>query len=162
MITQQFFCHYTGRDGHTPRRRRQSLVFFDHVPVLGNFTTSSTPLWVEVISDTRPVSKHFSSDPKFYMLHVQLSSDVAVYVEYYFTSGTLSVLNSPPIPSWSHDEGARIVADISRDAIAELHQFLDFTSYLLSHPDKITPPVLNAYREARPSEYKQLLSIINH
>lgn len=155
MLQRQFYCHYTGKDGLTPRRRKQTLTFFDHIPSFGNSDAVQTPLWVEVMDDTRPVAKHYGDSPKLFMLHAELSEDVAVYVEYFFTSGMLTVINSLH-DAKLNDAGQRVVAEICEAAVAELREYLDFSQFLLSHPERITPTILAAYREARPVEYELL------
>ena len=137
-MQKQFYCHYTSKDGHTPRRRLQTLTFFDHVPSIGNSTSSPTPLWVEVIGD-------------YYMVHAQLSDTVAVYTELPLHKHSIEMLCQIS----GMEERRALLTQIISD-------LLDFSKLLTTYPKGITPPILNAYREARPSEYQQLLSILNH
>lgn len=131
-MTKQFFCHYTGKDGITPRRRLQTLTFFDHVPAINNSTSSPTPLWVEVIGE-------------YYMFHAQLSDTVAVYTELPLHRHSIEMLNQTTGMEERRAMLSKMITDL-----------LDYTSLLLSYPQAITPPVLAAYKEARPEEYKQL------
>lgn len=145
-MQQQFYCHYTGRDGHTPRRRQQTLTF---IPLEGvsNNLSSPTPLWFEVMGS----GKH-----RLLMAHAQLSDLVAVYTGFHYTTSTVELINNPSLFETS------LLKALRSQAIEQISMQLDFTAFLRQYPDHITPPVLNAYREARPSEYQQLLSLINH
>ena len=134
-MTHQFYCHYTGKDGITPRRRLQQLTFFDHVPSIGNSTSSPTPLWVEEIGE-------------YYMIHAQLSDTVAVYTELPLHRHSIKMLNQ----TTGMEERREMLTKITTD-------LLDYTSLLLSYPKAITPPVLAAYKEARPEEYQKLQSL---
>ena len=134
-MTHQFYCHYTGKDGITPRRRLQTLTFFDHVPAINNSTSSPTPLWVEVIGE-------------YYMIHAQLSDTVAVYTELPLHRHSIEMLNQ----TTGMEERREMLTKITTD-------LLDYTSLLLSYPKAITPPVLAAYKEARPKEYQKLQSL---
>lgn len=134
-MTKQFYCHYTGKDGITPRRRLQTLTFFDHVPAIENSTSSPTPLWVEVIGE-------------YYMFHAQLSDTVAVYTELQLHRHSIQLLNQ----TTGMEERREMLTKITTD-------LLDYTSLLLSYPKAITPPVLAAYKEARPEEYQKLQSL---
>lgn len=149
-MTKQFFCHYTGKDGFTPRRRLQQLTFFDHVPSIGNSTSSPTPLWVEVFHRCYDGHKH-----DVYVVHAQLSENVAVYVEHLESSHTCQLLNDLADGKVNNKMLCRAIADM-RTSLLEL---TDYTTYLLSHPDRITPPILAAYKEARPEEYQKLQSL---
>lgn len=131
-MTHQFFCHYTGKDGVTPRRRLQTLTFFDHVPSIGNSTSSPTPLWVEVIGE-------------YYMFHAQLSDTVAVYTELQLHRHSIEMLNQTTGMEERRAMLTKLITDL-----------LDYTSLLISYPKAITPHVLAAYKEARPEEYEQL------
>lgn len=146
MQTQQFYCHYTGKDGHTPRRRLQTLTFIP-MECIDNTPSSPTPLWFEVMGS----GKH-----RLLMAHAQLSDLVAVYTGFHYTTATVDLLNNPSLFESS------FLQSIRQQAISQINLQTDYTSLLMSYPDQITPPILNAYREARPSEYQQLLSIINH
>lgn len=131
-MTHQFYCHYTGKDGITPRRRLQTLTFFDHVPSIGNTTSSPTPLWVEEIGE-------------YYMIHAQLSDAVAVYTELPLHRHSIELLNQ----TTGMEERRAMLTKLIKD-------LLDYTSLLLSYPKAITPHVLAACKEARPEEYEQL------
>lgn len=135
-MTKQFFCHYTGKDGHTPRRRLQQLTFFDQVPSIGNTTSSPTPLWVEVIGE-------------YYMVHAQLSDTVAVYTELPLHRHSIELLNQTTDMEERRAMLSKMITDL-----------LDYTSLLLSYPKAITPHILAAYKEARPEEYEQLALLI--
>lgn len=145
-MTHQFYCHYTGKDGITPRRRLQTLTFFNHVPAVNNSTSSPTPLWVEVFT---------VNDASYYYIHAQLSDNVAVYTEEATSKHLCSLMND-------YDNGImnyHILRTATPETIELFRQLTDFTSYLLSNPDRITPPVLAAYKEARPEEYQKLQSL---
>lgn len=152
-MTHQFFCHYTGKDGITPRRRLQTLTFFNHVPAIGNSSTSPTPLWAEVFD------KRTLRDPECkYIIHAQLSDTVAVYVEQVINESSIMTLNAYNNGYSFHP----VVNHACENMIALYRQFTDLTTYLLSHPKAITPPVLAAYKEARPEQYNQLKSLSNY
>ena len=149
-MTHQFYCHYTGKDGITPRRRLQQLTFFDHVPAIGNSSTSPTPLWAEVF-DKRTL-RHPECK---YIIHAQLSDTVAVYVEQVINESSIMTLNA-----YNNGYSFHLVVNHAcENTIALYRQLTDLTSYLLSHPDRITPHVLAAYKEARPEEYQKLQSL---
>lgn len=154
MKTQQFYCHYTGKDGHTPRRRSQSLIFFDHITSLDNTFCSPTPLWAEVMIDKARIRQ--GVEPKLYLLHAQLSPTVVVYIEQYITSGFLNILNQALSFGESSDQELKDIYAFALKTKDEYGQYLDLTKFLLSHPEKITGPILNAYAEARPYEYLQI------
>lgn len=145
-MDKSFYCHYTGKDGHTPRRRLQSLRFFSEVPAVSNSLSSPTPLWVEVLKGDK-------SD--MLLFHAQLSDNVAVYTEFYLTTSMCNAM--------VHQED---LSSRFQYTVNLWTQFLisitDYTSWLRDHPDYITPPILNAYAEARPEEYQLLKSISNY
>lgn len=143
---KSFFCHYTGKDGRTPRRRSQSLRFFSEVPAIGNTSLSPTPLWAEVFPGDKS---------EMLVIHAQLSPEVAVYTGHYLSTGMCALMRQPEqtTPSLAH----------ACSTLIDLYTSLtDFTAWLRDHPSHITPPVLRAYAEARPEEYQQLKSISNY
>lgn len=141
---KSFFCHYTGKDGRTPRRRSQSLRFFSEVPAIGNTSLSPTPLWAEVFPGDKS---------EMLVIHAQLSPEVAVYTGHYLSTGMCALMSQTDLSSpLSH------ACSILLDTYTTL---TDFTAWLREHPDHITPPVLRAYAEARPDEYELLKSISN-
>lgn len=137
--SKSFLCHFTGKDGVTPRRRNELLRFFDLVNKLENNNQSPTPLWYEIISS----KKGHVFD--WVMVHAQLSNTVAVFIEISFPRSLLDLINHPDDRSMS----------AVKSVISELEQYTNLTSYLQQNPWKITPTILKAYQESR-SEFALL------
>lgn len=175
MRKQKFWCHYLGKNGNTPKRRKIELAYFDIAPDFDN-SKSVTPLW------------YFKNEPDNYGyvrydVYAQISNDVAVSVFSCNKFAIDAVCETDEQISERHDKwlekflserpdmsealkdkereyrlGCKREDYLSkRNHIARLVKVSNFTHYLLNDSNWVPIHAINAYEEIKFFNIRQLM-----